>query len=156
MTNDGNDTIADAADIIAIDDAESSTQTIIERPGAEKASKDGGGNDQAIMNTADEFPSPAPKSSRITEICYPPSTKRSLKSVVYIKRLHNDVAERPSNLRKQGHADTKRLHLGACSLVAMSEMQGEHARIFKWRWPEHRLEMFYVPIRRTGATAADR
>ena len=45
MTDNGKDTIADAANIIATDDAESSTETIIERSEAGAASGDGGGDD---------------------------------------------------------------------------------------------------------------
>lgn len=60
MTADGNQTIADATNIIATDDPESSTETIIERSFGQVASGAGGGNDQAIIMTADAFPSPAP------------------------------------------------------------------------------------------------
>jgi hypothetical protein len=60
MTNDGNETIADATNIIATDDAESSTTAIIERSRSQAASGDGVGDDQAINIRADEFPSPAP------------------------------------------------------------------------------------------------
>jgi hypothetical protein len=94
MTADGQETIADAANIIATDDAESSTKTIIERSSGKVASGDGGGNDQAIIITADEFPSPAPKSSNITEICDLPSTKRSGTSIVSTNGLHNDAVDR--------------------------------------------------------------
>ena len=45
MTNDGNETIEDAANIIAKDDTESPTNNIIERPEAGAASRDGEGND---------------------------------------------------------------------------------------------------------------
>ena len=45
MTSDGNETIADATNIIATDDAESSTETIIERSSGKVASGDGEGND---------------------------------------------------------------------------------------------------------------
>ena len=45
MTSDGNETIADATNIIATDDAESSTETIIERSSGQVASGDGGGDD---------------------------------------------------------------------------------------------------------------
>lgn len=45
MTADGNETIADAANIIATDDAESSTETIIERSSGKVASGDGSGDD---------------------------------------------------------------------------------------------------------------
>lgn len=45
MTSDGNKTIADATNIIATDDAGSSYRTIIERPEAGAASRDGAGDD---------------------------------------------------------------------------------------------------------------
>ena len=63
MTSDGNKTIADATNIIATDDPESSNETIIERSEVGVASGDGGGDDQAIIATADAFPSPAPVKS---------------------------------------------------------------------------------------------
>ena len=44
MTNDGNETIADATNIIATDDAESSAKTIMKRSPGQVASGDGEGN----------------------------------------------------------------------------------------------------------------
>ena len=45
MTSDGDEAIDDATNIIATHDAESSTQTTIERSEVEAASRDGQGND---------------------------------------------------------------------------------------------------------------
>jgi len=61
------------------------------------------------------IPSPAPSFSEIPEICGKPSTRRSSKSVVYTKRLHNDARDgdsspQISSINRHAGVYTKRLH----------------------------------------------
>jgi integrase len=118
MIEDGQVTIEHATAIVDVN-GEESLETIHDRT---QAVEDGQADDAATNIMQDAFPSPAPSFTEIPEICGEPSNRRSSKSVVSTKRLHNDARDggsRPqiSSINRHSSVYTKRLHkrpIGLC------------------------------------------